>query len=121
MEKIAIYYHPKSRIDLFNCKKTYDQLNTALMRNDSCATAELIEKSLKAGAKLVYKDKEFQKAYEGDNDDFRNKMVTLIQSLCTETRSNITFLQTMNGYFKSMASHTYHVSNTYHPKKIDKC
>lgn len=124
-DKMATYMGPNGRDGLSRYQRHYDHLNTALMKNDNHGVVKLFHKYLAIEEENVplYNDKEFLMACNGKTDinTNRNNMLMLIQNLSTNTGSNITFLQTMNNFFKPLANHINHVLATYHCKTNDAC
>lgn len=124
LDKIATYMVPNGRSGLSRYAQHYDQLNTALMRNDNHGIVELFHIYITIQDENIpfFNDKAFLRACnrKADNSN-RNDMLMLIQHLSTNTGSNTTFLQIMNNYFKPLANHINHVLGTYRPKTIDGC
>lgn len=122
-EKMAAHMSPRAREILNHYKQLNRHFDTALTNNDCSAITEIFHKKLSLANKFgSLLNKGYSKACNsGIDNDILNKMITLDQSFCAKTDSNVTILRKMNDFYKPMANRMYHVSLTYQSNSVGEC
>lgn len=112
---MATHLDSKGREVLFRYKEHYDELNTALSKNNGCAAAKVFHKYLALANEVnpFYRSLEYNNALDASSVNYKD-MLFIDQSLCTQSASNITILRKMNDYLEPLANRLYHASVTYH-------